>query len=355
MKKKIIIVGEYMWPWYQTALKNAFEELGHITHSFKWFDFFWIRNNNNQLKSKSLYHKIQYRLLIGPTILRINYLLFKKIKKVKPDIIFLYSSTIILNYTLKRIKSLYPKIKICQYTNDSPSSSNRTFGLWRRFKANIRYCDYHFIFRENDREYFKLNGAKSINLLMPYYIPDKDYFIPQKEIPEKFHCDIVFAGHYEDDGRVEILEELINKGYNLNLFGGGWNKALIKRKRSPLRSLMPIYPVTGLDYNYAICGSKVALCFLSKINNDSYTRRNFEVPAMRKVLLSEYSDDLNKIFIENKEMVFFKNKSELFEKIDVLLKQKLQREEIELNLMSSGLARHSVVERAKHIIDVIYR
>ena len=45
--------------------------------------------------------------------------------------------------------------------------------------------------------------------------------------------------------------------------------------------------------------------FLSKINNDSYTRRNFEIPAMKKVL-SEYSDELNKIFIEGKEMIFLR-------------------------------------------------
>jgi spore maturation protein CgeB len=353
MKKKIIIVGEYMWPWYQTALKNAFEELGHITHSFKWFDFFWIRKSNNQLKIKSLYHKIQYRLLIGPTIFRINYLLFKKIKKVKPDIIFLYSSTLILNYTLKRIKSLYPKIKICQYTNDSPSSSSGTFGLWRRFRANIRYCDYHFIFRENDREFFKLNGAKNINLLLPYYIPDKDYFIPLEKIPLKFHCDIVFAGHYEDDGRLELLEELKDKGYRLNLFGGGWNKALQKRKDSPLRALMPIYSVTELDYNYAICGSKIAICFLSKINNDSYTRRNFEIPAMRKVLISEYSDNLNKMFIEDKEMVFFRNKSEFFKKIEILLNKDIIRNEIELNLKNFRFKKHSVIDRAKQILEIL--
>ncbi len=48
--------------------------------------------------------------------------------------------------------------------------------------------------------------------------------------------------------------------------------------------------------------------FLSKINKDSYTRRNFEIPAMKKVLLSEYSSELSNMFIEDKEMVFLETK-----------------------------------------------
>ncbi len=75
---------------------------------------------------------------------------------------------------------------------------------------------------------------------------------------------------------------------------------------------MPIKPVTGIEYNYAICGSKITLCFLSKINSDTYTRRNFEVPAMGKLMLSEYSQDLEIIFKENEEMVFFRNRDDFF-------------------------------------------
>lgn len=340
-----------MWPWYQEALKNAFIENGLDAYDFGWFNSFWVRNNNT-LKHKSIFHKIQYRLLFGPLIFKINLKLYRKVNKLKPDIIFLYSTTLLFNYTLKKIKKNNNQIKLCQYNNDSPFSKKGTKGLWRLFKSNIKLCDYHFIFRESDREYYRKYGAKNINLLMPYFIPKKDFKIPIDKIPKEFISDIVFAGHYENDGRLELLENLYEKGYNLKLFGGGWNNVL-KKNNSILRKLMPIEPATGIDYNYAICGSKIALCFLSKINNDKYTRRNFEVPAMGKLMLSEYSNELSNLFEEDKEMVFFKNKNEFFFKIDLLLKDELKRNLIESNLNKFCQKGHSVNDRADFIISKI--
>jgi hypothetical protein len=130
----------------------------------------------------------------------------------------------------------------------------------------------------------------------------------------------VFAGHYEDDGRVETLEAICDAGFHLNLFGGGWSAALPKLKSdSPLRSKYPISPATESDYRYAICGAKVALCFLSTLNRDTYTRRSFQIPAMRTAMLSQYTDDLASLYKEDKEAVFFNTKAELLEKIKRLL------------------------------------
>lgn len=340
-----------MWPWYQEALKNAFEENGNNAYEFSWFKLFWIREKSN-LRHRSFYHKIQYRLLFGPLVFKVNLNFYRKVKKLKPDVIFLYSTTLLYNYTLKKIKKDFNHVKLCQYNNDSPFSNKVTAGLWRLYKSNIKLCDYHFIFRESDRKYYQKFGAQNISLLMPYFIPKKDFNIPIGKIPNKFISDIVFAGHYENDGRLDLLENLYNKGYKLKLFGGGWNKVL-EKKNSPLKKLMPISPVTGLDYNYAICGSKIVLCFLSKINNDKYTRRNFEVPAMGKLMLSEYSSELSKLFKEDEEMVFFKNKNEFYIKVDYLLKNDLKRIQIETNLKNFTQKGHSVNDRANLIIKAI--
>lgn len=341
-----------MWPWYQEALKNAFEDIGLEACGFGWFNSFWKREENNKIKHKSFYHKVQYRLLAGPTVFKINLDLIKNVESYKPDIIFLYTTTLIFNSTLKKIKRLNNKIKLCQYNNDSPFSEKATKGLWRLYKSNIPLCDYHFIFRESDRRFYSDYGAKSIHLLMPYYIPEKDYKIPINKIPKNFISDITFAGHYEDDGRLELLENLISMGYNLKLYGGGWNKVIIK-KNSILKKLLPIRPVTGIEYNYAICGSKIALCFLSKINSDTYTRRNFEVPAMGKLMLSEYSQDLEIIFKENEEMVFFRNRDDFFNKIDLLLENHLKRKGIEKNLEKFFKKGHSISDRARFVIKIL--
>lgn len=354
MSKSILIVGEFMWPWYQEALLNSFKSQGLDVDSFKWFDFFWKRFPNNELKFKSLFHKIQYVFLEGPIIIRINKMFYEKTISQRPDIIFLYSATLISNSTIQRIKQKLPATIFCQYTNDNPFSKDRTFGIWRKFLKNIPLCDIHFVFRESDREFYVNYGAKIVKPFLPYYITEKDFHIPIDKIPIEFHSEVVFVGHYENDGRLEILEDILIKGYKLKLFGSGWDSAIENKINSPLRCLTPVKPVTGIEYNYAICGSKVALCFLSKINRDTYTRRNFEIPAMQQVLLSEFSNDLSKLFKVGEEIFLFNNREDFFIKLDYLLSNKKVRNEIKNNLKGFLLKEnHSIKSRAIKIYNDI--
>ena len=177
-----------------------------------------------------------------------------------------------------------------------------------------------FSYRHNNLADYRRLGAQSVQLLRAYFIPEVDHPESQADIPERFKCDVVFAGHYEDDGRVEMLESICEAGYKLNLFGGGWNAALPKlRADSPLRGHYPISPAVGVDYRYAICGAKVALCFLSALNQDTYTRRSFQIPAMKVAMLSQYTDDLVTMFVPDVEAVFFRNQEELLTKLQSLI------------------------------------
>ncbi|WGU68927.1 glycosyltransferase [Capnocytophaga canimorsus] len=45
--------------------------------------------------------------------------------------------------------------------------------------------------------------------------------------------------------------------------------------------------------------------FLSKLNNDQYTRRCFEIPACGTMMLSERTPTLQEFYTENEEIVFF--------------------------------------------------
>ncbi len=176
-----------------------------------------------------------------------------------------------------------------------------------------------------------------------------------KDIEPKFFCDVVFAGHYENDGRVEALESICKAGYKLNLYGGGWNAALPKLSLdSPLRALYPVQPATGRDYNQALCGAKVALCFLSTLNQDTYTRRSFQIPAMRIAVLSQRTEDLSSLFIEGKEIAFFSNTAELLDKLRHLLADDAARQ----RMAEAGYARvyrdgHEVTPRMKQWLNTV--
>ena len=76
---------------------------------------------------------------------------------------------------------------------------------------------------------------------------------------------MVFVGHYEKDGRQEYLKEVVKRGWSLKLFGPGYEWDNVISDCKYLSDQVPVRLVWGSEYNKAIAGSKVALCFFSKL------------------------------------------------------------------------------------------
>lgn len=318
---RVLLVGEYVWPWYQEACATALEQHGCDVVRFGWLDDFRrFSQDASEPIFRSFWRRIQHRLGIGPTVWRVYARLLKLARASQPDIVWFYNVQLIAPSVVRAMKKDLPGATFVQYANDNPFSSDAKRSIWRYYLSSIPLFDKHFSYRHSNIEDYRRYGATSVHLLRSYFIREEDFPVPQEEIPDKFKCDVVFAGHYEDDGRVEVLEAICDAGYRLNLFGGGWNAALSTlREDSPLRSKYPIAPAIGADYRYAICGAKVALCFLSTLNRDTYTRRNFQIPAMEVAMLSQYTDDLAEMYEADREAVFFKNQRDLLCQLERLV------------------------------------
>lgn len=319
--QRVLLVGDYIWPWYQDACADALEHQGCVVERFGWLDDFrhW-REGRSETFYHSPWHRIQYRLRLGPAVWRVNRRLLQVARQFQPEIVWFYNVQLIGPRIVRAMRQALPDATFVQYANDNPFSAAARPGLWRHYLNSIPLFDMHFSYRHSNLADYRRHGAQSIHLLRAYFIPEVDHPEPQADIPERFKCDVVFAGHYEDDGRVAMLEAICKAGFRLNLFGGGWSAALPRLDAdSPLRDSYPISPVTGADYRYAICGAKVALCFLSALNHDSYTRRSFQIPATKVAMLSQYTDDLATMFVPDVEAVFFRNQKELLTKLKTLM------------------------------------
>lgn len=335
--QRVLLVGDYMWPWYQDACADALESHGCVVERFGWLHDFhhWIEGGSEPVYH-SLWHRVQYRLRFGPAVSRVNQRLIGIAKKFKPDIVWFYNVQLITVATVKKLRKLLPEAVFVQYANDNPFSEAVKPGLWRNYLASIPYFDIHCVFRHSNISHYQNLGSKNIYLLRSYFIPEDDYPEPRSSIPERFKCDVVFAGHYEDDGRVEMLEAICKAGFKLNIFGGGWVAALATLStNSPLHDLFPIVPATGANYRHAICGAKVALCFLSTLNHDTYTTRSFQIPAMKVAMLSQLTSDLVSMFVPDVEAVFFANHNELLTKLQALIVDDQRR----LAIAEAGYAR----------------
>ena len=302
----ILIVGDWHSNVHEECLKIAFKKLGHEAHKFSWHQNF---NTNKYNFFYGLFLKIQNKFVIGPEIRSINDDLVSKAKSLSPDVIFLYRGTHIWPCTVKLLRGM--GIKIISYNNDDAFSKLQPRWRWRHFIHSIIHSDICLAYRHCNLEELKQHGAKCVYLFRSWFVPDQNFRIDKNVLEKKkYQCDVIFAGHYEDDGRLQILEEVLKQGWSLKLYGHAdqWRKPLKSSKI--LKHLNPIQPVWGKDYNMAINGAKVALCFMSKMNRDTYTRRCFEIPASGTVLMAEYSADLNNLFVDNESIILFKNVNE---------------------------------------------
>jgi len=67
---------------------------------------------------------------------------------------------------------------------------------------------------------------------------------------------------------------------------------------------------------------------MSKLNNSTHTTRSFEIPACGALLLSERTNEMKELFEEDKEAVYFSDKEELVQKVQLLLKEPERRNAI---------------------------
>ncbi|KAA3603977.1 MAG: hypothetical protein D8M57_16285 [Candidatus Scalindua sp. AMX11] len=342
---KIVIAGNWHWFQYEEAFATALCELGHQVIPFRVSKFF-----------DGLMGKQQNAVPIpGTALLRLNRTLMKLVFKERPNIFLAWRCTHVLPSTIKAINTT--SVITASYNNDDPFGP-RAHGnvpwhhylLWFWYLRSLKHYQRNFFYRQVNVDEAQTVGAMHADVLKPYFIPWKDRPVQLSKVEmSRFGCDVVFVGHYEPDNRVKYFQALVQSGLSVKLFGG---KYWIPNVLGSLYSYFaPIVPAEGDNYAKALCGAKVCLCFLSKLNRDTYTRRCFEIPACGRVMLAERTTDLMSMFKEDEEACFFSSNEELVEKSRWLLANPERRERI----AQAGLRRvwadgHDVKSRAAEFI-----
>ena len=312
---KILVVGDGHSAIHEVAVVGAFKQLGHQVEPFYWQIYF---NATNLLVR--LWRRVQNKFLIGPTINRLNRNLVKFAVNFGPELIFIYRGTHVTPHTLNELKQALPACALFGYNNDDPFAAGHPPWLWRHFMRCVPIYDLVFAYRTHNLDDFIKFGAKRVELLRSWFVPELNHPVVVSDVDKpNYDCDVVFIGHYENDGRLEYLEKIVKAGFVLRLFGPPyeWNKVLLQSET--LKHLSPVHLVWNAEYNKAICGAKIALCFFSRLNRDTYTRRCFEIPATGTMLLSEYSDDMASLFKAGVEADFFKSGLDIINKIKLYL------------------------------------
>lgn len=339
---KVLVVGEFRWEIYEKAFYHAFGKMGYETYKFGWSDYY---SSNNTFSC--LLNKVENRYLLGKKLIGMNNDLYNMCKKITPDLVFIYRGTHILPNTIKKIKKI--GATVFAYNNDDPFGKSVSSFYWRHFINGLQYYDYIFAYREKNIMDYNNLGYHNVGILRSYYIESRNF--PVENLGDnEYISDVSFIGHYEEDGRDEYIKSLIENGIDVKVYGDreNWIKSeyfnFIEENCGEIKQVRK-------DYNLAICSAKIALVFLSKVNNDTYTRRCFEIPAAKVMMLCEDTQDMRTMFSSGEEAVYFTDVKDCLKKV----KYYLDNSEERIYVAEKGYERlfadgHEVKDRVRQVI-----
>lgn len=334
----ILLVGDDTFDIYVKAFYKAFKDMGYENaHLYATNHYMNYKNAIGHFLIKA-----ENKTAFGPRIWRINSLLLERVKELRPKMVFFYTARLIYPETILKIKQM--GIVVFLYNNDDPFADYFPKYFWRHYRKSLKYADVGFVFRrKNITEYIEA-GCKRVELLRAYYINERNYYIDKKQ---GLYPKVVFIGHCEKDERKEYIKSLLDEKIQVGIPKKTWEDF---ENKNPF--LVKIDECTE-NYNVILNDAKIAIVFLSKINNDTYTTRCFEIPSVKTLMVAPYNEDLASMFKEGREVVFYRNKAEFIEKV----KYYLEHEDERMKIAEAGYQRlindgHEVKDRVNFVMQV---
>lgn len=348
---KVLVVGSYNVGVYAEAIADGFEALGVEVARFGWSNYFSSPADGKGARSNILRLSLRFqnKYLLGRTFHRMNRDLLLQSLSFMPDVIFYYCSSHISPSTVRAISEKTGCFSVA-YNNDDPFSKCCSIQYWRHYFGSLQFMDLIYAYRQKNIVDYQNCGYSGVKLLMPYYRKKFNYI--DTSIEDYDLKQVVFIGHYENDKRDEFVKALFENVPSFQLYGTGWQHSMYYDyfMEQMDGSITPVYDE---QYNEVLNESLIAIAFLSKLNNDQYTRRCFEIPATQTLLLCERTNAMQSLLKEGIEADYFSSVSELIEKVGFYL----DNVNIALSISKKGykaIQKHEVKNRCQQVLDDVF-
>jgi hypothetical protein len=193
------------------------------------------------------------------------------------------------------------------------------------------------------------NDSRSISFRLSNFGYKRCYWFPTSADQRYHHkinipkCyDVIFLGIGEGHptGRIPVIDELRNNGINIATFGNGWPKHPMNFGR-----------IESDDIITKINQSKIMLDIATE--NSSLGRRIFEAMSCGTAAITRKRKDVEKMFVENKEIILYSNYSEISDKIKYMLSNQELLDTVSKNGMLACHTRHDMSVRIKELLDYL--
>jgi spore maturation protein CgeB len=243
------------------------------------------------------------------------------INKLNFDVTYIDNGELVGANVLRVLRSV--SSVIVNYNNDDPFGS-RDKKKWRLYLEAVPHYDLLAVVRAvNVAEAFSLGAQKVLQVYMAVDELDGPREITPQDRRRWSH-DVLFIGTWMPE-RGPFLQELLDAGVPLAIYGNSWQKA---PEWPALQSAWQGPAIYGDDYIKALQLAKVSLGLLSKGNRDLHTTRTFEIPYAGGLLCAERTSEHLQLYQEDLEAVYWSDVTECIEKCQKLLHDDKMRTDI---------------------------
>lgn len=307
-------------------------------------DFFQAQNIFYNFYNQNFLNKIVFKLGISSIYNQINKQLLEKIKKFKPDVIFVFKGMEIFPQTLQFAKE--QNIKLLNYNPDNPFIFSGSGSGNKNITESIGIYDVHFTYNMEIK--YQIESQYSIpTYILPFgFDVSEELFAKCTETLEINK--VCFIGN-PDKVRALLITKLAKAGVLIDVYGYNWEKFINHKNISYYKTIY------GVEFWQNIRRYRVQLNIMRPHNLNSHNMRSFEIPGIGGIQLAPHTSEHELFFEPNKEIFLYQSVEDCVKKINHLIQLSVQ-EANELRL-AARLAciekKYSYAERAKQVLEVL--
>jgi spore maturation protein CgeB len=309
------------------AFDSAFQRLGLHTQTF-----FYRKMGKLVLLERNKYLRYLWLSYMNNSLL-------DRVRRSKPDMLFLSRAETIRPETLWEIRNTTQTLIVNVFT-DNPLSIGK-------FEA-IEPCHYFFVKDTYVRDTLRKAGLRNVR-----YLPqctNADVYRPYEfDETERgtFCADVSLVGS-RYAYRVRLLREL--EEFNIALWGRGWSKVSDKRLLQSVRG----GDIRGPKKAKVFSSSAISLNPHHPLNDIRGTNsRTFDIAACKGFQLSDDKEDLRDLLKAGEEVICFRTAEELKKLIGYYLSHPDERKQLAEAAYQRVLKNHTYYNRACEILDII--
>lgn len=303
MVDSLLIVGSKRPGSLETAYARALDRLG------KQVDHFDVDQHCASLMQTRVINRLTQKLqseIIGRTLFG-----FLRVREARYQAIIVFKGMRLTPSWIARCKAISSTASWVNVNPDDPFNMISRGSTNRNVRRSIGCYDIYATWGKHLIPSIEQQGCATA-LFLPF-AHDADNHYPAAS-PQHSNGDyIAFVGGWDRE-REAILSELSD--FPIKIYGEGWNRIAT---RSPLRDKVRSHNIYGEQLRQIISSAKASINILRPQNYGSHNMRTFEIPAMRGLMVTTYSDEQNSFFPDGCASLMFSNTAELREKLKLTL------------------------------------